>query len=107
LGHSSQYDNQQLQYSVTEEVDFDCYEAPFPEFRDQDEYNRFIETRGAFRKKCKNEAERIAKLLADQINQISIDEIYRFTYKFAVAHITDTELNIRTILAPAMKRLRR
>lgn len=103
---SIRYDNQQLQYSILEQFDFDSYEASLPEFQEQNVYNRCIEERGAFRKKCKNEAERIAKSLADQINQ-SIDEVYRFTYKFATDHITDTDFNIQAFLAPTMKRLRR
>lgn len=103
---STKYDNQQLQYSVIETFNFDEYESPLPEFRSQDEYNSYIMNRGSFRKKCKNEAERIAKLIADQINQ-SIDEVFRFTYKFSTEHISSDELNIRSLLAPTMKRLRR
>jgi predicted ATPase len=100
------YDNQQLQYSLQEAFNFNGYEAPLPEFQNQADYKQLIESRGAFRKRCKEEAERIAKTLADQINQTP-DEIYRFTYKFAVAHVPDTELNVRSFLAATMKRLRR
>jgi predicted ATPase len=103
---SSLYDNQQLQYSVLEIFDFYEYEAPLPDFQEQDEYNRCIIARGAFRKRCKNEAERIAKTLGDQVNEPP-DVIYRFSYKIAVTNIPNTELNIRTFLAPTMKRLRR
>lgn len=103
---SLRYDNQQLQYSILDMFDFANYEAPLPEFHGQEEYNNFIEIRGIFRKKCKNEAERIAKSLADQINQ-SLDEIYRFAFKYASGYIIENELNIRALLAPTMKRLRR
>lgn len=102
----SEYSNQQLQYSVEQEFDFEIYESPFPDFRDQNEYNNYIRSRGAFRKKCKEEAERIAKSLANQINQ-SVYEVYRFTFKIAVERITSAELNIIGILAPTMKRLAR
>ena len=100
------YDNQQLQYSTTENFDFNEYEAVLPVFSSQSDYNRCIEERGSFRKRCKKEAERIAKLLADQVNQ-SVEEIYRLTFKMAVDNISENELNVRSLLAPTMKRLRR
>lgn len=100
------YDNQQLRYSATEIFDFNEYESTLPVFASQNDYNRCIERRGAFRKRCKKEAERIAKLLADQVNQ-SVEEIYRLTFKVAVDNISENELNIRNLLAPTMKRLRR
>lgn len=100
------YDNQQLQYSTTENFDFNEYEAVLPVFASQSDYNRCIEERGAFRKRCKKEAERIAKLLANQVNQ-SVEEIYRLTFKMAVDNISENELNVRSLLAPTMKRLRR
>lgn len=103
---SSVYDNQQLQYTIIDTFNFDEYELPLPEFRSQDEYNDYISNRGTFRKKCKIEAERIAKLIADQIN-LSIDEVYRFTFKFSTENISNDELNIRSLLGPTMKRLRR
>lgn len=100
------YNNQQLQYSTIENFDFDEYNAQLPEFISQTEYNSCIEQRGIFRKRCKREAERIAQLLAEQVNQ-SVNEIYRLVYKIAVDNINQNEVNIRSILAPTMKRLRR
>ena len=100
------YNNQQLQYSIPETLDFTNYESPLPEFQNQTEYNAQIEVRGAFRKKCKEESERIAQTIADQINQ-SVDEIFRFTFKFALEHIDENALNVRNLLAQTMKRLRR
>ena len=103
---SSIYNNQQLQYSTPETLDFASYESPLPEYQNSAEYNAHIEARGAFRKKCKVESERIAQALADQINQ-SIEEIYRFVFKFSIENIDDNELNIRARLASTIKRLRR
>ena len=103
---SQEYDNQQLRYSPQETFDFDTYEAEFPEFRSQSDYNAFIEQRGTFRTTCKTESKRIVELLADQVNQ-STDEIYRYIFKFAVDRMEGTEINVRQLLAPTMKRLRR
>ena len=103
---STIYGNQQLQYNTTVMLDFDEYESPLPIFLNNNEYSKHIELRGAFRKKCKNECERIAQALADQIN-LSIDEIFRFTFKFALDNIGESELNVRALLAPTLKRLRR
>ena len=92
--------------SPQETFDFDTYEAEFPEFRSQSDYNAFIEQRGTFRTTCKTESKRIVELLADQVNQ-STDEIYRYIFKFAVDRMEGTEINVRQLLAPTMKRLRR
>ena len=100
------YDNQQLNYSTDEQFNFADYEQPFPNFNNQREYNNYISQRGAFRDKCKKEAERISELLNLQINQ-SKDEIYRVAFKFAVDEILSSEINIRQLLAPTMKRLSR
>lgn len=98
------YDNQQLNYQVPECFDFVKYNQPFPNFPNQNEYNTYIEQRGAFRKKCKTEAERISKELCEQINQ-STEEIYRAVFKFAVDTFVSNEINIQQLLSSTMKRL--
>ena len=100
------YDNQQLQYSLQETFNFEEYEADLPQFLNQTEYNSYISSRGAFRKKCKDESERIAKILSEQINQ-SVEEIYRIAFKYAVDHIIQNEMDVRGLLASTMKRIRR
>lgn len=40
------YSNQQLSYSTSDRFDFDEYEAPFPDFENQDEYNSYIQKQG-------------------------------------------------------------
>lgn len=100
------YSNQQLSYSTSVQFDFDEYEAPLPDFQSQDEYNSCIQQRGAFRAKCKDEAERISSVLADQINQ-SKDELYRVVFKFAVEYVISDQIDIRQILSSTMKRIRR
>lgn len=101
-----EYENQQLQYAFHKEFDFASYEAAFPNFNSQAEYNSHVESRGTFRSMCKKESARIVELLADQVNQ-SQDEIYRFIFKFAVDSLEGREINVRRLLAPTMKRLRR
>ncbi len=98
------YDHQQLSYSIIEQFDFTEYEQTFPEFNNQEEYNNYIGQRGAFRNNCKKEAERISEHLSQQINQ-SKEEIYRAVFKFAVDEFLSSEINIRQLLAPTMKRL--
>lgn len=98
------YDNQQLQYSMIETFNFSSYEGTFPEFSNQDEYNEYIAVRGSFRKKCKIEAERIAKVLASQVN-CRQEEIYRLAFKFAVD--SDDTIDPRAFLSTTMKRIRR
>lgn len=99
------YANQQLNYSTPEQFDFDNYEAPLPSsFVSQTEYNTYIGTRGSFRSKCKKEAERIAGFLAEQVNQ-SKEEIYRAVFKYSVDTLVESEINLRQLLAPTMKRL--
>jgi len=100
------YDNQQLDYSTPENFDFTEYYHEFPLFSNQGEYNAYIEQRGAFRKKCKTESERISINLSTQINQ-SQEEIYRAVFKFSVDTFVSTEINIRQLLSSTMKRLSR
>lgn len=100
------YDNQQLRYSSIENFDFDRYEEPLPAFASPNDYNMCIEERGRFRKKCKKEAERIAQILAEQVNQ-SVEEIYRLTFKVGVDNANHEEINVRSLLASTMKRLQR
>lgn len=100
------YDNQQLNYSISQQFNFAQYEQTFPEFNNQEEYNNFISQRGAFRDKCKKEVEYISEQLSQQINQ-SKDEIYRAVFKFAVDEFLSSEINVRELLAPTMKRLSR
>lgn len=100
-----EYSNQQLDYGIPEQLDFDEYESELPEFADVNQYNRKMEERGAFRKKCKKNAELIVNEISEQLN-ISVEEIYRYTYKFAVDNISETEINVRGLLAPTMKRVR-
>lgn len=100
------YSNQQLSYSTSVQFDFDEYEAPLPDFQTQDEYNSCIQQRGAFRSKCKDEAERISSVLADQINQ-SKEELYRVVFKFAVECVISDQIDVRQILSSTMKRIRR
>lgn len=102
----STYNNQQLQYSLRDTFDFDEYEAESPPFHNQGEYDSWIEERGKFRKRCKNESERIAQVLSEQINQ-SIEEIYRIAFKYAVDRIVQNERDVRGVLASTMKRIRR
>ena len=85
----TKYYNQQTNYNVEKEFDFESYEAPFPNFDNQDIYNEHIKTRGTFRKKCKKEAERIAESLADQIKQ-SVDEVYKRSFKLWAKQKQDT-----------------
>ena len=99
----SEYSNQQASYEINEQLDFEAYEAALPEFTDQTQYNKTIEERGSFRKKCKTQSENVAVELSQQLN-ISVEEVYRFSYKFAVETIPESELNVRELLAHTMKR---
>ena len=101
----AEYSNQQVDYTITEQLDFTAYEAALPEFSNQAQYNSKIEERGSFRKKCKEQAEKVATELSQQLN-ISVKEVYRYSYKFAVENIPENELNVRALLAQTMKRLR-
>ena len=101
----TEYSNQQVDYSITNQLDFIAYEAALPNFSSQAQYNSKIEERGSFRKKCKQIAEKIALELSQQLN-ISAKEVYRYSYKFAVENIPDNELNVRELLAQTMKRVR-
>lgn len=100
------YSNQQLSYSTPLQFDFNRYGAPLPDFNTQQDYNTCIQQRGAFRSNCKDEAERIANDLANQINQTK-EEIYRVVFKFAVEHVLSREIDVRQILSSTMKRIRR
>lgn len=86
-------------------MDFTAYEAALPNFSNQTQYNSKIEERGSFRKKCKQVAEKIALELSQQLN-ITVKEVYRYSYKFAVENIPENELNVRALLAQTMKRVR-
>lgn len=99
------YNNQQLSYSTPENIEFENYETDLPVFQNQVGYNACIEGRGAFRKKCKTESERISSTLADQIN-VSVDEVYRAVFKFAVERESENGMNVRAMLASTMKRLK-
>lgn len=101
----AEYSNQQVDYTITEQLDFTAYEAALPEFSSQSQYNNKIEERGSFRKKCKGQAEKVATELSQQL-KISVKEVYRYSYKFAVENIPENELNIRALLAQTMKRVR-
>lgn len=98
------YDNQQVSYSTIEQFDFPTYNQPVPVFTNQNEYNSCIEQRGNFRKKCKDEAKRIAGEISEQVNQ-SIEEIYRIVFKFSVDNLISNTINIRQLLASTMKRI--
>lgn len=101
----AEYSNQQVDYSIAEQLDFTAYEAALPNFSNQTQYNSKIEERGSFRKKCKQVAEKIALELSQQLN-ITVKEVYRYSYKFAVENIPENELNVRALLAQTMKRVR-
>lgn len=101
----AEYSNQQVDYTINEQLDFTAYEAALPEFSSQSQYNNKIEERGSFRKKCKVQAEKVATELSQQL-KISVKEVYRYSYKFAVENIPENELNIRALLAQTMKRVR-
>lgn len=101
----AEYSNQQADYTITEQFDFIAYEADLPEFTNQAQYDSKIGERGSFRKKCKQQAEKIASELSQQLN-VTIKEVYRYSYKFAVENIPESELNVRALLAATMKRLR-
>lgn len=100
------YNNQQLDYTRNDNtLDFETYNQPLPIFRNQTDYNTTIESRGAFRKKCKKEAEQIAGSLANQINQ-SIEEVYRTSFKYAVdTLLVNEEFDVRHLLSRTMKRI--
>ena len=51
LAKRAEYNNQQVDYTITEQLDFTAYEAELPEFSNQAQYNSKIEERGSFRKK--------------------------------------------------------
>lgn len=101
----AEYSNQQLDYIVTDQFDFTQYEAELPTFINQNQYNSKIDERGRFRKRCKQTAEKVAKQLSEQLN-ISVEELYRYSFKFAVDSIPENELNVRSLLAQTMKRIR-
>lgn len=102
-----QYNNQQIQYSCIKIFDFDSYFSDFPNFNTKAEYNSFIKCRGEFRSKCKEESKRIVENIAREVNQ-SVEEIYRFVFKFAVEEAERIgDINVRALLASTMKRIRR
>ena len=98
------YCNQQINYSLTEELDFTTYFQEFPEFSNQSQYNGFMETRGSFRKTCKKVAEKIVEDLSSQINQ-SKEEIYRLIFKISVNQLEGNDINTRALLSSTLKRI--
>ena len=98
------YCNQQINYSLTEELDFTTYFQEFPEFSNQSQYNGFMETRGSFRKTCKKVAEEIVEDLSSQINQ-SKEEIYRLIFKISVNQLEGNDINTRALLSSTLKRI--
>lgn len=48
-----EYNNQQLQYTISEISDLESYFAPFPIFTNQNDYNNYISLRGTTRTACK------------------------------------------------------
>lgn len=100
----SEYNNQQVNYQIQEQIDLETYNQPLPEFSSQQEYSNTLKERGNLRAKCKEETKRIAESLSSQLN-ISTSEIYRFVFKYAVESLEGTEINVRSLLAPTMKRL--
>ena len=99
-----EYSNQQVDYQVQEDIDLDRYKRPIPTTNSQNEYNNILEERGNVRGKCKKETKRIAEDIANQLN-ITPCEIYRFVFKFAVDSLEGNEINVRSLLAPTMKRI--
>ncbi len=99
----NEYNNQQINYQLQEQIDIDRYLQPLPQFSSQQEYNNAIKERGNLRARCKEETKRIADSLSSQLN-ISRSEIYRFVFKCAIDCLEGTEINVRRLLAPTMKR---
>lgn len=99
------YSNQQLDYSLSDDVDLIAYYSPFPNFANQNAYNTYIEQRGSVRGKCKKIAEQVAKEISDELN-ITVNEVYRYVYQFAVKNLSENELNVRALLAQTIKRMR-
>ena len=94
-----------LSIAIFENTEFSVPEDSDLYLRNQTQYNSKIEERGSFRKKCKQVAEKIALELSQQLN-ITVKEVYRYSYKFAVENIPENELNVRALLAQTMKRVR-
>ncbi len=99
------YSNQQLSYTLTDAVDLGTYKAAFPEFQSQTAYNSFIERRSTIRSKCKDVAESAATEMANAL-KITVNEVYRYIFQFAVQNLSESDLNIRAYLAQTIKRLR-
>lgn len=99
-----EYNNQQVDYQVQQDIDLERYKSSIPVINSQNEYNSILEERGNVRGKCKKETKRIAENLANQLN-ISTSEIYRFVFKFAVEALEGNEINVRGLLASTMKRI--
>lgn len=98
-----EYNNQQVNYQIEKQIDLETYNQPLPEISSQQEYNTIIKERGNLRAKCKEETKRIAENLSSQLN-ISSSEIYRFVFKYAVESLEGSKINVRSLLAPTMKR---
>lgn len=99
-----EYNNQQVNYQIEEQIDLERYNQQLPEFSSQHEYNNTLKERGGLRSKCKAETKRIAEDLSSQLN-VSMSEIYRFIFKHAVESLEGNEINVIGLLAPTMKRL--
>lgn len=99
-----EYNNQQLDYSL-EQLDFSQYEGDLPYFDNQNDYNNVIGNRGAFRSKCKKVAASVAQQLAEQLN-ITKDELYRFSFTFAMDSGIAESFDVRSYLSQMMKRIR-
>lgn len=99
----TEYNNQQLDY-IAEQLDLSQYNNDLPEFNNQDEYNAVIQDRGRIRTKCKDISKSVAQQLAEQLN-ISINEIYRFSFSFAVENVVDSDFDVRAFLSQMMKRI--
>lgn len=99
-----EYCNHQVSYQVVENINIAEYEENMLDFTSQAEYNAALEVRGGVRGKCKNETRRIVKNLSSQLN-VGESEIYRFIFKYAVDRLEGTEINVRGLLGPTMKRI--
>lgn len=99
------YNNQQFDYQIEKEFDFEEYNQPFPIFSSQEEYNLALEKKRIFRNKCKTEAKRIVLEICGQLN-LSKEEVYRIVYKYSVEQMLVKEINIHELLGSIMNRKR-
>lgn len=99
-----EYNNQQLDYSL-DQLDFSQYESDLPHFDNQNDYNTVIGNRGTFRSKCKKVVANVAQQLAEQLN-ITKDEIYRFSFNFAMDSEIAESFDVHLYLSQMMERIR-